>query len=112
VRRRELLLELLDLLAEVVVLLQQATELGFDEVEERVHLVLVVAPLPDRRLAERDVVNVGRGQRHRISSSTPRLRNPRYLGLFELRDTQSTTSASDRTIMDGSSDALPSPPEW
>src|SRR5581483_11620855 len=123
----QLLLKLLDLVPEVVVLLDQPSELGLNEVEEGVHLVLVVAPLADRRLTERDVVNVGGGQRHRITSRTPRrlctcwahdlvlhhcryqpwvpaTAGGRYLG-STTRMSMNTTS--NRTIMDRSS---PTPP--
>src|ERR671926_933335 len=68
----ELLVKLLHLVTEIVVLFDQPSQLGLNKVEEGVHLVLVVAPLADRRLTERDVVNVGGGQRHRITSRTPR----------------------------------------
>src|SRR5690606_41672706 len=71
----EALLELSDLLAQVLVLLDQASQLGLDQVQERVDLVLVVPPLPDRGLAERDVVDVGGRQRHRITSCSPRRRH-------------------------------------
>jgi len=62
------LLELRDLLSEILVLLDQPGQLGLDQIEERVDLVLVVPPLPDRGFAERDVVDVGGRQRHRITS--------------------------------------------
>jgi hypothetical protein len=51
--------------AELVVLLDQASELGLDHVEEGVDLVLVVATLADRRLLEDDVVHVGGREWHR-----------------------------------------------
>jgi hypothetical protein len=50
---------------ELVVLLDQAGQLGLHHVEERVDLVLVVAPLADGRLLEDDVVHVGRREWHR-----------------------------------------------
>ncbi len=50
--------------AQFVVLLDQAGELGLDDVEEGVDLVLVVTPLADRWLLEDDVVHVGRRQWH------------------------------------------------
>ena len=72
VHRRSALL-LLNLIAEIGVLLNQPSQLGLNEFEEGINLVLVVAPLADWRLTERDVVNVGGGQRHRVTSRTPRL---------------------------------------
>ena len=51
----ETLVELRDLLAQVIVLLDQASQLGLDQVEERVNLVLVVPPLANGGFAERDV---------------------------------------------------------
>src|SRR5215218_1089731 len=50
--------------AELVVLLDQAGQLGLHDVEEGVDLVLVVAPLADGRLLEDDVVHVGRREWH------------------------------------------------
>ena len=44
---------------EVGVLLDEAGQLDLDDVEERVDLLLVVAPLADRRLLEGDVVDFG-----------------------------------------------------
>ena len=60
----ELALELLDALLEVGVLFDQPCEFGFDEVEELIDLVLVVAALTDRRFAERDVVHISWCQPH------------------------------------------------
>jgi hypothetical protein len=60
---------LLNLVAEIGVLVDQASQLGRHQVEEGVHLIFVVAPLADRRLTERDVANVSRHQRHRIITS-------------------------------------------
>ncbi len=100
-------LELLHLATQVVVLLHQPGKLGFNQVEECVYLVLVVAPLTDRRFAERDVMHVGWGQAHKITSRTPRLRVarvPRHPGCTS-RISMNTTSSS--TIIDRSS---PTPP--
>ena len=60
----ELLIELGDPLTQVGVLLDEAGQLVLDQIEEGVDLVLVVAALADRRLAERDVVDVGWCKRH------------------------------------------------
>src|SRR5262249_49010838 len=51
--------------AEFVVVLDEARQLTLDLVQERVDLIFVVAPLADRGLLKGDVVDVGRGQRHR-----------------------------------------------
>lgn len=51
--------------AELIVLVLQFSEGVFNEIEELVHLVLVVATLADRRLAECHVMNVSGSQRHR-----------------------------------------------
>ena len=53
---------------EVVVLLDQARQLDLDDVEERVDLLLVVPPLADRWLLERDVVYFSGRQRHSVTS--------------------------------------------
>jgi hypothetical protein len=60
---------LLNLVAEIGVLVDQASQLGSHHVKEGVHLIFVVAPLADRRLTERDVANVDRHQRHQIITS-------------------------------------------
>ena len=60
----QLLIELGDPLTQVGVLLDEPGQLVLDQIEEGVDLVLVVAPLADRRLAERDVVDVGWCKRH------------------------------------------------
>jgi hypothetical protein len=52
-------IKLLNPAAEISVLLNQPSQFGLNEVEEGVHLRCVVAPLADRRVIERDVVNVG-----------------------------------------------------
>src|SRR5918997_2208605 len=113
-RSTELAIELLNLVAEIVVFLDQTSQLGLNQVEEGVHLVLVVAPLADRRLTERDVVNVGGGQRHRITSRTPRRlctcwATPEPGGRYVLGSTTriSMNTTSSRTIMDRSK---PTPP--
>ena len=49
-RSAPLLIELLNLTAEITVLLNQPSQLGPNQVEEGVYLVLVVAPLAKRRL--------------------------------------------------------------
>jgi hypothetical protein len=64
-----LLIELLNLAAEIGVLLDQPSQLGLNKVEEGVYLVFVVTPLAQRRLTERDIANVGGHQRHRIITS-------------------------------------------
>jgi hypothetical protein len=61
-------LEIVDLSLEVVVLLDETSQLGLDEVEERVHLVFIVSALTYRRFLEGDVMDVGWGQGHRITS--------------------------------------------
>jgi hypothetical protein len=43
-------------------------QFGLNKVEEGVYLVFVVAPLADRRLTERDIVNVSGHQWHRVTS--------------------------------------------
>src|SRR2546423_1691528 len=53
---------------QLVVLLDETGEFALDLIQEGVDLLLVVAPLADGGLLERDVVDVGRGQRHRNSS--------------------------------------------
>src|SRR3954454_24804145 len=53
--------------AQLVVFLDETGEFALDLVKEGVDLLLVVPPLADRGLLERDVVDVGRGQRHRNS---------------------------------------------
>ena len=63
-RGGQLLVELGDALTKIGVLLDEASQLVLDQIEERVDLVLVVAALADGRLAERDVVNVGWCERH------------------------------------------------
>ena len=68
--QRQLDLSKFDLLPQLVIVLNQPGKLGLDKVEERVHLVLVVAPLANRRLAERDVMHVSGGQAHQITSRT------------------------------------------
>src|SRR4051812_30163661 len=105
----EPLVELRDLLAQVVVLLDQPRELGLHEVQEGVDLVFVVPPLTNRGLAERDVVHVSGRQRHRITSCSPRRRN-RVTGAhsgYGWATLISMNTTSSRTIIDRSS---PTPP--
>src|SRR6476661_5899464 len=105
----EALFELGDLLAEIVVLLDQPGQLGLDQIEERVDLVLVVPPLPNGGFAERDVVDVSGRQRHRITSCSPRRRHratgARYGVGWATFISMNTTSS--RTIIDRS---RPTPP--
>src|SRR5699024_2054585 len=63
-RLRQLCLQLGHPLGQVRVLLDQPGQLELDQVEELIDLVLAVATLPDRRLVERDVMNVGWSKRH------------------------------------------------
>src|ERR1700710_2033963 len=73
-RRSELrLIERLNPGAEISVLLDQPSQLGLNKIEEGIDLVLVVAPLAQRRLTKRDGGNVSGHQRHRITSRTPHL---------------------------------------
>jgi hypothetical protein len=51
--------------AQLVVLLDQPSELRLDHIQEGVYLVLVIPALADRGLFEHDVVHVGRRQWHR-----------------------------------------------
>jgi hypothetical protein len=62
-RARQLLFQLAYPLTEVGVLLDETSQLVLDQIEERVDLILVVATLANGRLAEGDVVNVGRSER-------------------------------------------------
>ena len=57
-------LQVLDAQTEIRVLVLELAERILDEVEELVDLVLVVAALANRRLAERDVVHISWSQRH------------------------------------------------
>jgi hypothetical protein len=56
--------EFADPLTQIGVLLDEPRQLRLDQIEEGVHLVLVVATLADGRLAERHIVHVGRCQWH------------------------------------------------
>ena len=58
----ELLIQLTYALAQVRILFDELRQRLLDEVEECVDLVLVVATLADRRLAERNVVHVSWSQ--------------------------------------------------
>ena len=60
----QIALEILDPQAQVGVLVLKLAQRVLDEVEELVDLVLVVAALANRRLAERDVVHISWSQRH------------------------------------------------
>jgi hypothetical protein len=57
----QLLIELLHLTAQLVVVLNQAGQLGLHTVEELIHLPGVVAVLPGRRLTEANVTHLGGG---------------------------------------------------
>src|SRR5262249_14400100 len=72
-RGAQLLIELVNPAVEIVNFLEVPSHLGTNEVEEAVHLLFAVATLANRRLAERDVVNIGGGQWHRITSGTSRV---------------------------------------
>src|SRR5699024_801635 len=65
-RLLQVLGELVHPLTQVVVVIDEVGQLLFDDVEELIDLVLVVATLADRRLGERDVVHIGWSQRHGI----------------------------------------------
>jgi hypothetical protein len=69
-RSAKLPIALLKLGPELIVLLKQPGQLSTYKIEESVYFLLVVATFADRRLAERDIANVGWGQRHRITSRT------------------------------------------
>ena len=58
----------------LVVVLDEARQFAFDLVQERVDLIFVVAPFSNRGLLKGDVVDVGRGERHRNSSGQLRPR--------------------------------------
>jgi hypothetical protein len=60
----QLLIELLNLVAQSVVLLNQPGQLSVNTIKELVHFILVIPPLAHRRLAENDIMNVNRTQRH------------------------------------------------
>jgi hypothetical protein len=59
---------LLNLVAQSVVLLNQPGQLSVNKIKELVHFILVIPPLAHRRLAENDITNVSRTQRHWITS--------------------------------------------
>jgi hypothetical protein len=63
------LIELLNLVAEILVLLDQPSQLSLNKVEEGIYLLFVVTTLAQRWLTERDSANVGGHQRHRIITS-------------------------------------------
>jgi hypothetical protein len=60
----QLLVQFGDALTQIGVLLDEASQLVLDQIEEGVDLVLVVTTLADRRLAERHIVDVCGCQRH------------------------------------------------
>jgi len=54
----QLLIELLNLVAQNVVRLNQPGQLSLNKIKELVHFILVIPPLAHRRLAENDITNV------------------------------------------------------
>jgi hypothetical protein len=64
----QLLIELLNLVAQSVVFLNQPGQLSVNKIKKLVHFILVIPRLAHRRLTENDITNLSRTQRHRSTS--------------------------------------------
>src|SRR6266540_2351285 len=86
-----------ELRPQLVVFLDETGELTLYLVKEGVDLLLVVPPLADRGLLECDVVDVGRGQRHRNSSGQLRPRSVFLTRRLSRESVPLTRASSART---------------